>query len=37
MADVEGTKVEKNYHLDKPFAVDGNFHVKGAANLDWGM
>ena len=37
MADVEGVKVEKNYHLDKPFAVNGNFHVKGAANLDWGM
>jgi len=37
MADTEDTKVEKNYHLDKPFAVNGNFHVKGAANLDWGM
>jgi len=37
MADTEDTKVEKNYHVDKPFAVNGNFHVKGAANLDWGM
>jgi len=37
MADTEDTKVEKNYHIDKPFAVNGNFHVKGAANLDWGM
>ena len=37
MADVDGTKIDKNYHLDKPFAVDGKFHVKGAANLDWGM
>jgi putative autoinducer-2 (AI-2) aldolase len=37
MADTEGGKVEKNYHTDKPFAVNGNFHVKGAANLDWGM
>jgi putative autoinducer-2 (AI-2) aldolase len=37
MADVEGTKVEKNYHIDVPFKTNGNFHVKGAANLDWGM
>jgi putative autoinducer-2 (AI-2) aldolase len=37
MADLDGIKVEKNYHLDKPFATNGDFHVKGAANLDWGM
>jgi putative autoinducer-2 (AI-2) aldolase len=37
MADTEGTKIEKNYHLDRPFATAGDFHVKGAANLDWGM
>jgi putative autoinducer-2 (AI-2) aldolase len=37
MADMDGVKVEKNYHVDKPFAVGGDFHVKGAANLDWGM
>ncbi|MDR1399644.1 MAG: 3-hydroxy-5-phosphonooxypentane-2,4-dione thiolase [Treponema sp.] len=37
MADLEGLKVEKNYHLSEPFAADGNFHVKGAANLGWGM
>jgi len=37
MADKEGVKVEKNYHLDVPFKTNGNFHVKGAANLDWGM
>jgi len=37
MADKEGTKVEKNYHTDVPFKTNGNFHVKGAANLDWGM
>ncbi|MDR0455620.1 MAG: 3-hydroxy-5-phosphonooxypentane-2,4-dione thiolase [Treponema sp.] len=37
MADVEGDKVEKNYHIDVPFKTNGNFHVKGAANLDWGM
>jgi putative autoinducer-2 (AI-2) aldolase len=37
MADLEGLKVEKNYHLSEPFAADGSFHVKGAGNLDWGM
>ena len=37
MADVDGLKVEKNYHLDAPFAAGGDFHVKGAANLEWGM
>jgi putative autoinducer-2 (AI-2) aldolase len=37
MADKDGIKVEKNYHADVPFKTNGNFHVKGAANLDWGM
>ncbi|GHU84473.1 aldolase [Spirochaetia bacterium] len=37
MADLEGLKVEKNYHLNEEFAAGENFHVKGAANLDWGM
>lgn len=37
MADLDGNKIDKNYHLEKPFTVNGNFHVKGAANLDWGM
>ncbi|MDR1837117.1 MAG: 3-hydroxy-5-phosphonooxypentane-2,4-dione thiolase [Treponema sp.] len=37
MADKEGNKIEKNYHTDVPFKTNGNFHVKGAANLDWGM
>ncbi|MDR2552846.1 MAG: 3-hydroxy-5-phosphonooxypentane-2,4-dione thiolase [Treponema sp.] len=37
MADAEGLKVEKNYHTDKAFRVSGDFHVKGASNLDWGM
>jgi len=37
MADKDGTKIEKDYHLDKPFATGGDFHVKGAASLDWGM
>ena len=37
MADKDGNKIEKNYHVDVPFKTTGNFHVKGAANLDWGM
>jgi putative autoinducer-2 (AI-2) aldolase len=37
MADLEGLKVDKNYHLNEGFATTGDFHVKGAANLDWGM
>jgi putative autoinducer-2 (AI-2) aldolase len=37
MADTDVTKVEKNYHVEEPFKVNGNFHVKGAGNLDWGM
>jgi putative autoinducer-2 (AI-2) aldolase len=37
MADLDGLKVEKNYHTDTAFATGGDFHVKGAANLDWGM
>ena len=37
MADIEGLKVAKNYHVDVPFANQGSFHVKGSNNLDWGM
>ena len=46
MADKDGVKketvkdvnkVEKNYQTDVAFKTNGNFHVKGAANLDWGM
>jgi len=37
MADKEGNKIDKNYYTDVPFKTNGNFHVKGAANLDWGM
>lgn len=37
MADLDGLKVAKDYHLDKEFNVGGDFHVKGAAHLDWGM
>ena len=37
MAEKEGVKMEKNYNVDIPFKTNGNFHVKGGANLDWGM
>ncbi|MDR2796351.1 MAG: 3-hydroxy-5-phosphonooxypentane-2,4-dione thiolase [Spirochaetaceae bacterium] len=37
MADLEGLKVEKNYHLNEPFAAKGDFHVKGMANQEWGI
>ncbi|MDR1256616.1 MAG: 3-hydroxy-5-phosphonooxypentane-2,4-dione thiolase LsrF, partial [Spirochaetaceae bacterium] len=37
MADLEGIKVEKNYHLGEAFATKGNFHVKGMANQEWGI
>ena len=37
MADVDGLKVAKDYKVDVPFANQGDFHVKGANNLDWGM
>lgn len=37
MADKDGLKVAKNYHVDAPFAKQGGFHVKGANDLDWGM
>lgn len=37
MADVDGLKIAKDYKVDVPFANMGDFHVKGANNLDWGM
>lgn len=37
MADLEGLKIAKDYHIDVPFANNGDFYVKGANNLDWGM
>ena len=37
MADVDGLKVAKDYKVDVPFANQGDFHVKGAGSLDWGM
>ncbi|OZU87187.1 3-hydroxy-5-phosphonooxypentane-2,4-dione thiolase LsrF [Virgibacillus indicus] len=37
MADVIGNKDAKNFGENVAFANNGDFHVKGAANLDWGM
>lgn len=37
MADLDGLKVAKDYHLEKKFNAGGDFHVKGASHLDWGM
>lgn len=37
MADVVGNKDAKNFSLEVPFENNGDFHVKGASNLDWGM
>jgi putative autoinducer-2 (AI-2) aldolase len=37
MADKDGLKVTKDYHVEVPFATQGSFHVKGANSLDWGM
>ena len=37
MADKDGLKFEKNYHLDTEFANQSGFYIKGANNLDWGM
>lgn len=37
MADVDGLKVAKDYKIDVPFKNQGDFHVKGANGLDWGM
>ena len=37
MADLEGVKVAKDYHVDVPFANNEGFYVKGANHLDWGM
>lgn len=37
MADIEGNKNAKQFAEDVLFANIGNFHVKGANNLDWGM
>jgi putative autoinducer-2 (AI-2) aldolase len=37
MPDLTGFKVAKNFHADEPIKTSGEFYVKGANNLDWGM
>lgn len=37
MADKEGLKVAKDYHIDKAFANTESFYMKGCNSLDWGM
>ncbi|MGM0793264.1 MAG: 3-hydroxy-5-phosphonooxypentane-2,4-dione thiolase [Bacillota bacterium] len=37
MADNIGNKAAKNFFEEVPFAGGEGFHVKGAANYDWGM
>lgn len=37
MADMSGFKVAKNFHTKEPVQTSGEFYVKGANNLDWGM
>ena len=37
MADLEGLKVAKDYHVDIPFANQKGFFLKGINSLDWGM
>lgn len=37
MADLDNLKTAKNYFVDVPPQMDGDFHVKGNNNLDWGM
>lgn len=37
MADKEGLKAEKDYHIDTPFANQGGFYIKGSNSLEWGM
>lgn len=36
MADRDGNKLEKDYHVDIP-TLQNTFHVKGADHADWGM
>ena len=37
MADSQGNKAAKNYHLKIKPASESCFHVKGAAHCDWGL
>ena len=37
MADLDGLKVSKDYHVEVPFANNNGFYLKGINSLDWGM
>lgn len=37
MADLDGLKVSKDYHVNVPFANNNGFYLKGINSLDWGM
>ena len=37
MADLDGLKVSKDYHVDTPFSNNEGFYLKGINHLDWGM
>ena len=37
MADTSGNKIAKDFSESVPFANNGNYHVRGASNYDWGM
>lgn len=37
MADKDGLKIAKDYHVDVPFGNQDGFYIKGANHLDWGM
>lgn len=37
MADLEGLKVSKDYHVDVPFANQEGFFLRGINSLEWGM
>ncbi len=37
MADLNGFKIAKDFHLDESVKTSGEFYVKGANDLDWGM
>ncbi|MCM3118658.1 3-hydroxy-5-phosphonooxypentane-2,4-dione thiolase [Neobacillus sp. MER 74] len=37
MADTQGNRNAKDFSENIPFANNGNYHVKGANHLDWGM
>ena len=37
MAELDGLKVSKDYHVEVPFANQKGFFLKGINSLDWGM